>query len=524
MSRAPDIATATDALRRIFGHASFRPGQREIVESVLAGEDVLAVMPTGAGKSLLYQLPAVAGLGPVVVVSPLISLMRDQVEALRAKNVAAGALHSASEPEEAERVLDLIRRRRIALLYLAPERLTQSATIDMLKRLRPKLLAVDEAHCVSRWADDFRPDYGEILGVAAALGRPQMIAVTATASPRTRTDIVARLFAREPRQFVRSFARKNISLAFRPRGILRADVEAIVARHAGRSGIVYCASRAGTDRLARDLAHAGVKALPYHAGLDSFTRDANQDRFLRERDMVMVATIAFGMGIDKPDVRFVCHADLPHSIEAYYQEIGRAGRDGAPAWAIALVDRRLIAAKAALSPDAAEMIALARHPGCRWRFVLAHFGEDSKACGICDLCAGDRLRLRRGILAAQNLADATRAAIAIRITRATSTHDAADVTDDTPVAFDPPADRPAFTAMQARLRVTLASERARIAKTRRIPPGAIATDDMLDRLAILTPLPGSDFGVQAATIVGAEGYDAAKAELLKALISEQARR
>ena len=517
MSHAPDLAKARDALQRIFGHADFRPGQQEIVANVLAGEDVLAVMPTGAGKSLLYQLPAVAGRGPAIVVSPLISLMRDQVEALRAKGVVAGALHSASEPEEAERVLDLIGTRRIALLYLAPERLTQPATIAMLKRLRPKLLAVDEAHCVSRWADDFRPDYGEILGVARALGNPPMIAVTATASPRTRADIVARLFAREPRQFVRSFARNNIALAFRPRGNLRADVQAIVARHAGKSGIVYCASRAGTDRLARDLARAGVKALPYHAGLDSFTRDANQDRFLRERDAVMVATIAFGMGIDKPDVRFVCHADLPHSVEAYYQEIGRAGRDGAPASAIALVDRRLIAAKAALSPDAAEMIALARHPGCRWRFVLTHFGEPSQPCGVCDLCAGDRLRLRRGVLAAQNLVDAARAAIAARILRATSAPDAGDATEIEPVEFTPPGERPVFTAAQARLRATLTAERARIAKARRVPPADIATDENLDTLVTLKPISGDAFESRAAEIIGSGGHKKAKAELLKVL-------
>ena len=394
MSARADMTAARDALARVFGHAGFRPGQEEIVGRVLAGDDVLAIMPTGAGKSLLYQLPAVAGAGPVVVVSPLISLMRDQVEALRAKGIAAGALHSASEPDQAAQVLRLLAERRIRLLYLAPERLVQPGTIERLRQLRVKTLAVDEAHCVSRWGDDFRPDYARIRDVAATLGHPQMIAVTATAGPRTRDDIVARLFARPPHVVVRSFARPNIALAFQRRRDTQADVRAIVAARAGQSGIVYCATRAGTERLARALERGGVPALPYHAGLDAPTRDGNQDRFLHRAGTIMTATIAFGMGIDKRDVRFVCHADLPHSIEAYYQEIGRAGRDGAPAEAIALVDPRLLAARDSLAPDAAAMVALAHHPGCRWRKLLAAFGEPAGACGVCDICAGDRLRPR----------------------------------------------------------------------------------------------------------------------------------
>ena len=524
MSRRPaDIAGASAALTRVFAHPGFRPGQREIVESVLAGEDVLAVMPTGAGKSLLYQLPAVAGHGSVIVISPLISLMRDQVIALQAKGVAAGALNSASEPDEAARVIRLIATRRIDLLYLAPERLARSATLDMLKRLKPQLIAVDEAHCVSRWADDFRPDYGEIRAVAASLGSPQMIAVTATAATRTRADIVSRLFSRQPRTFVRSFARPNIALSFRTRRDASADVRSIVASHAGESGIIYCASRAGTDRLARDLDHAGIRAFPYHAGLDSFTRDANQDRFLRERGTVMVATIAFGMGIDKPDVRFVCHADLPHSVEAYYQEIGRAGRDGLPASAIALVDRRLVAAKHALSPDAVEMLTLAHHPGCRWQFVLAHFGEPSRPCGVCDLCTRDPLRLRRVMLRAQNLALATRGALASRILRATTASGAEPETDVMSADLAPPIVSAVLTASQARLRARLSVERARIARTRRIPPAAIATDCLLDKLAAIEPMPGDTHDQQAAEIIGSGGHQDAKAELLTVLAAERTR-
>ncbi len=489
-ARRPDMAAARAALAKTFGHADFRPGQAEIVEAVLAGEDVLAVMPTGAGKSLLYQLPAIVGSKPVVVVSPLISLMRDQVTALQAKGVAAGALHSASDEDEAARVLQMIGQRRIKLLYLAPERLAQPSTIDMLRDLRVGLLAVDEAHCVSRWADDFRPDYGAIADVAKALNNPPLIAVTATAGPRTRADIVERLFARKPKEFVRSFARPNISIAFRTRHDIFADVRTFVARRAGESGIVYCASRVVTDRLAKHLDAAGIPALPYHAGLDAFTRDANQDRFLREPGAVMVATIAFGMGIDKPDVRFVCHADLPHSIEAYYQEIGRAGRDGKPATAVAFVDPHRAAARHDLSPDAGAMVTLARHPGCRWQRLLAMFGETSKPCGVCDLCASDPLRVRRVALAASGVFRNAKAAVKRKAMRFASdtqpTEDAATDEFEVTQALQPVVRNDvAMTVQQMTRRAKYAAARHRIARMRRVAPASIASDSILDALAML---------------------------------------
>ena len=488
IDRRPTMQAARDALAEAFGHSDFRPGQAEIVEAVLAGADVLAVMPTGAGKSLLYQLPAVVGAGPVVVVSPLISLMRDQVTALQAKGIDAGALHSASDDDEAARVLQLVGQRRIKLLYLAPERLAQPATVEMLSRLRIGLLAIDEAHCVSRWADDFRPDYGAIAAVATDLGNPPVIAVTATAGPRTRADIVARLFARPPREFVRSFARPNIAIAFRTRHDMFADVRSFVARRAGESGIVYCASRAVTDRLARHLDAAGIPALPYHAGLDAGTRDANQDRFLRDPGAVMVATIAFGMGIDKPDVRFVCHADLPHSIEAYYQEIGRAGRDGRPAAAVAFVDPRRAAARHDLSPDAGAVVALARHPGCRWQHLLAAFGETSAPCGICDLCAADPLRLRRVALAASGLSRDVKAIVKKTMLHiAGASRQAVNAAED---EMDPvhPYEIAAphalvMTIGQATARARYAAARSRVAKSHRVPPVSIATEATLDALA-----------------------------------------
>ena len=489
-TRRPDMEAARAALAKTFGHADFRPGQSEIVEAVLAGADVLAVMPTGAGKSLLYQLPAVVDVGPVVVVSPLISLMRDQVIALQAKGIAAGALHSASDDNEAERVLRLVGERRIKLLYLAPERLAQPGTVEMLRRLRIGLIAIDEAHCVSRWADDFRPDYGAIADVAADLDHPPVIAVTATAGPRTRADIVARLFKRAPTEFVRSFARPNIAIGFRTRHDMFADVRSFVTRRAGESGIVYCASRAVTDRLAKHLDAAGIPALPYHAGLDAGTRDANQDRFLREPGAVMVATIAFGMGIDKPDVRFVCHADLPHSIEAYYQEIGRAGRDGRPATAVAFVDPHRASARHDLSPDAGAMVSLARHPGCRWQHLLATFGEASGTCGVCDLCAGDTFRLRRSALATGAVLRSVRALVtkqALRLaSKAQSVADEAETgTPRVDEITQLQAAAAAMTIGQLSVRAKYAAARQRVARTRRAAPASIATDAMLDALALL---------------------------------------
>jgi ATP-dependent DNA helicase RecQ len=395
------LATARSLLHSVFGFGAFRPGQEEIVRAILDGENVLAVMPTGSGKSLCYQLPAIVRPGLTLVISPLIALMRDQVRALGAAGVAAGSLNSSNEPGENARVLDLLRRRALRLLYLAPERLARPDTVEMLAEADVGLMAIDEAHCVSQWGHDFRPEYLALGSVARQIGgRLQTIALTATADAPTRGDIVERLFAVPPRVFVRSFDRPNLRLAFKPKERSSRQVLAFARQHAGESGIVYCASRRKVEELADTLKAGGVAALPYHAGLDKALRDAHQDRFQQQDGVVMTATVAFGMGIDKPDVRFVCHADLPANVEAYYQEIGRAGRDGLPANTLTLYGlddmrlRRLQIEQADSSDERKRierqrlgaLLALAEAPRCRRQTLLGYFGEASEPCGNCDLC------------------------------------------------------------------------------------------------------------------------------------------
>ena len=407
------IAKARRALNETYGFADFRPGQEEILAATFAGEDVLAVMPTGAGKSLCYQLPALARGGLTLVVSPLIALMRDQVAQLDALGISAAALNSASEPDERRRVAAGLRDRSLRLLYVAPERLLRDDTLETL-RGAVDLLAIDEAHCVSQWGHDFRPEYLRLREASAALGDPQILAVTATADAPTRADIAQRLFARTPRVFLRSFDRPNIFLAMRPKANATRQLIERLDAHPSESGIVYCASRRRADELAREFSERGRQALPYHAGLDNVVRSRNQDIFLQEDGVVICATIAFGMGIDKPDVRFVLHADMPSSIESYYQEIGRAGRDGLPAEAFALYSagdielrRRQIAEGGA--PDARKrietakldaLVALCETARCRRQTLLAAFGEDSAPCGHCDVCQG-AVRLIDGSLEAQ---------------------------------------------------------------------------------------------------------------------------
>ena len=395
------LSTAHDLLHSVFGFSGFRPGQEEIVQAVLDGENVLAVMPTGSGKSLCYQLPALARPGLTLVVSPLIALMRDQVRALSAAGVAAGSLNSSNDPAENARVLQLLRRRELRLLYVAPERLARPDTVEMLAESDVRLMAIDEAHCVSQWGHDFRPEYLTLGNLARQIGgRLQTMALTATADAPTRGDIVDKLFAAPPRTFVRSFDRPNLRLAFRPKERSSRQVLAFVRDHEGDSGIVYCASRRKVEELAEALKAAGVNALPYHAGLDKGVRDANQDAFQQQDGVVMTATVAFGMGIDKPDVRFVCHADLPANVEAYYQEIGRAGRDGLAADTLTLyglgdMQLRRLQIEQSETPDERKrvdrqrlnaLLALAEAPRCRRQTLLAYFGESSEPCGNCDLC------------------------------------------------------------------------------------------------------------------------------------------
>lgn len=409
---------ARDALVRAFGFASFRPGQEDVIAAVLAGENVLAIMPTGSGKSLLYQLPAVLRPGLTIVVSPLIALMRDQVQQLRRHGIAAAALSSANTEHENRTIEAAVANGRHRLLYVAPERFVRAETIALLRESNVSLLAIDEAHCVSDWGHDFRTEYLDVAPAARAIGDLQIIAVTATADPSTRAEIIERVFPAPPRLFVGSFDRPNIRLAFARKTNAVRQIERMIGRHKGESGIVYCASRKGTERLAAALSATGVPALAYHAGLDADTRSRTQDEFLHNDGTVIVATIAFGMGIDKPNVRFVCHADLPQSVEAYYHETGRAGRDGLPSDTLTLYgetdvflrERRL--AEEGLSPfgdrelrKLTGMLALCAAPRCRRETLLAAFGETTSGpCGHCDLCERRLPILNEAVVAARSLA------------------------------------------------------------------------------------------------------------------------
>ncbi|WP_433282147.1 DNA helicase RecQ [Micromonospora sp. CA-244673] len=393
---------ALRVLRRVFGYDAFRGFQHEVVEHVVAGGDALVLMPTGGGKSLCYQIPALVRDGVAVVVSPLIALMQDQVDALTAVGVRAGFLNSTQDLAERRRVEAAFLAGELDLLYLAPEALATRATVALLERGRIGLFAIDEAHCVSQWGHDFRPDYLNLSMLHERWPGVPRIALTATATQATRTEIATRLNLTDARHFVASFDRPNIQYRIVPKREPRKQLLALLRdEHPGDAGIVYCLSRASVEKTADFLVANGIAALPYHAGLDAATRATNQQRFLREDGLVMVATIAFGMGIDKPDVRFVAHLDLPKSVEGYYQETGRAGRDGLPstAWlAYGLQDvvqqRKMIetsegdlAHRRNLATHLDAMLALCETVRCRRAQLLEYFGEGGTAnCGNCDTC------------------------------------------------------------------------------------------------------------------------------------------
>lgn len=393
--------TPAAILSDTFGFDAFRPGQGAIVDAMLAGRDVLAIMPTGGGKSLCYQLPALARDGLTVVISPLIALMRDQVRALREAGVDAGALTSGNTEEETEAVFAALDAGTLKLLYMAPERLANPGTSLLLKRAGVTCLAVDEAHCVSQWGHDFRPDYLRIGALRDALPGVQMAAFTATADADTRSEIVTRLFTSAPEAFIHGFDRPNLHLAFLVKKEPRRQLLDFVEARRGRAGIIYCASRNKTEVLAQALRDAGHSALSYHAGMEADDRRLAETRFQREDGLIVCATVAFGMGIDKPDIRFVVHADLPKSIESYYQEIGRAGRDGDPAETLTLYgpdDIRLrrsqieegLAPRERKEADHARLnalLGLAEARRCRRRVLLRYFGDTIDTCGHCDLCA-----------------------------------------------------------------------------------------------------------------------------------------
>jgi ATP-dependent DNA helicase RecQ len=408
---APDAPVPPSALsatlKQVWGYDSFRPLQREIIEASLAGRDVLAILPTGAGKSLCYQLPAVVREGLTVVVSPLIALMKDQVDQLQAAGVAATALNSSLDDAEARRRWTDLEAGRTRILFVAPERLMMPDFLARLARRDIAALAVDEAHCISEWGHDFRPEYRQLAEARRALGDVPVLAMTATATPRVRDDIVAQLGLRAPEVFVASFNRPNLTYRVLAKDGAAAQAVRYCREHADDAGIVYCQSRRSVEAMAAALDKAGVRAAPYHAGLDAATRARNQEAFLRDDVRVVCATVAFGMGINKPNVRFVIHADLPKNIEGYYQETGRAGRDGLPGECLLLYSRGDVAkyigfleeiededARRAARAQLDRMAAFADTPRCRRAELLAYFGErwPDAGCGGCDNCLEPRER------------------------------------------------------------------------------------------------------------------------------------
>jgi ATP-dependent DNA helicase RecQ len=395
----PDAALAQ--LRHVFGFDSFRGEQARIVSHVADGGDALVLMPTGGGKSLCYQLPALLRDGTAIVVSPLIALMQDQVEALRQLGVRAAFLNSSQDAATSAATERQLLDGELDLLYVAPERLLTSRFLALLDRVQVALFAIDEAHCVSQWGHDFRPEYRQLTLLHERWPQVPRIALTATADAPTRREIVERLTLENAQQFISSFDRPNIRYTVTQKHDSRRQLLDFLDGHAGESGIIYCLSRRKVDATAATLAERGITALPYHAGLDATVRAANQRRFLREDGIVMVATIAFGMGIDKPDVRFVAHMDLPKSLEGYYQETGRAGRDGEPAdaWLAYGLGDAVLLQRMIETSDAGEerkrlerskletLIAYCESTGCRRQTLLGYFGEvHPGACGDCDNC------------------------------------------------------------------------------------------------------------------------------------------
>ncbi len=392
--------TAAQILHDIFGYGAFRPGQEEIVERLVSGKNTLAVMPTGAGKSLCYQIPALLLDRLTVVVSPLVALMDDQVAGLRANGVAAVSVHSGLTREAQVANWRAVAAGSCKLLYLSPERLMGERMLDAIARLDPALLVVDEAHCISKWGMSFRPEYERLSGLRERFPHAAIAAFTATADKATRSDIAQKLFRGEGRTIVQGFDRPNLRLGVLPKRDWKAQLLAFLEDKREEAGIVYCLSRKFTEEVAEFLNASGVNAIAYHAGRDADTRRVNQNRFMSENAVTMVATIAFGMGVDKPDIRYVCHLNLPGSMEAYYQEIGRAGRDGLPAETLLLYgldDLRL--RRQFIEQDGEDeahklrehkrldaLLAYCDASACRRTALLSYFDEETSACGNCDNC------------------------------------------------------------------------------------------------------------------------------------------
>jgi ATP-dependent DNA helicase RecQ len=393
-----------NVLREVFGFEAFRPGQEQIIHALNTGQHVLAVMPTGAGKSLCYQVPALARGGLAIVVSPLVALMQNQVSALTLLGVKAATINSSLQRDTNVETWKRVVAGDVSLLYLSPERLMDERMLGALRQRDVRLIAVDEAHCISHWGPSFRPEYTMLENLGAAFPDIPIGAFTATADAETRSDIMRKLFGGKGRQFVSGFDRPNISIHVgRKTSAPDQQVKAFLSTHKEESGIIYSLSRASTEKWAEKLVDWGHLALPYHAGLSAEKRAAHQDTFMTEKAVIICATIAFGMGIDKPDVRFVFHADLPSSLDAYYQEIGRAGRDGEPADAHMMyglndiaMRRRFIAGasgddvyKQRETRKLNKLVAFCETESCRRKLLLAHFGETAEDCGNCDRCRKD---------------------------------------------------------------------------------------------------------------------------------------
>ncbi|SKC10502.1 DNA helicase RecQ [Dyadobacter psychrophilus] len=407
------LDTLKERLKEIFGYSQFRGEQEVIIQNILLGKNTFVIMPTGAGKSLCYQLPALVSDGLTIVISPLIALMKNQVDQLTAFGINAQFLNSTLTKSEMTRVKSDALDGSLKLLYIAPESLTKEDNLDFLKRVKISFVAIDEAHCISEWGHDFRPEYRRIYGIIENIGRLPIIALTATATPKVQQDIRKNLQMEEAETFKSSFNRKNLYYEIRPKKDVKKQLIRYVRNNKGKSGIVYCLSRKTVEEVAELLTVNDVRALPYHAGLDSNTRMANQDAFLNEEADVIVATIAFGMGIDKPDVRFVIHYDVPKSLEGYYQETGRAGRDGLEGNCLMFYSYEDIQKLEKFNKDKTvterdnarhllnEMVAYSTLGVCRRRQLLSYFGEYlEKDCGFCDNCikSTEKTKVQDGVI------------------------------------------------------------------------------------------------------------------------------
>lgn len=456
------MVTIEQTLKDTFGYDGFRPGQRDVVDTIMDGRNVLAVMPTGAGKSMCYQIPALVCDGVAIVVSPLVALMQDQVTGLQLAGVAAATINSSQDFNTNADIWRDAATGDLKLLYLSPERLMREDMLADLKDLNITLFAIDEAHCISQWGAAFRPEYEMLTQLRELFPGVPIAAFTASADEVTRDDIVAKLFGGDGTAFVQGFDRPNIQLKVSPKNNWKKQLMAFVAGHKDENGIVYCLSRKKTEETARMLSEAGYPALAYHAGMGSGVRQENQNRFMSETGLIMVATIAFGMGVDKADVRFVFHTDMPGSIEAYYQEFGRAGRDGAPAEACMLYGlddlrmRRVFIEEEGGGDDRKRrehkrldaLIAYCESPACRRIALLNYFGEASEPCGNCDVCI-DPGELKDGLIEGQKILSAVYrsgqrfgSAHVIDILRGTSTEKVVRVRHDQLPTFGVGADLP----------------------------------------------------------------------------------